>query len=329
MAASFECDHGAERRRHHGKPCEEHPFRAHVCAAERFCERNTLSQFVASGRTRFRVLFLQALDKTLDVYLFQYIEECFRTYRGAEHGSVFNGEEVIRRFVQDDAFADGFNFLFRFLRFFLKLRLHFSLCGGFRLRLEFLFQFFEKPHSLRFIDGGDNVAREVDDFLDFRCGKSEKKRYAGRNAAEEPNVCDRGCEIYVSHALAADDGARYLHAALLTDDTAEADAAGFAAVTFVIFFRTEHALVEKTVLFRTLSTIVDGLRLRYLAPAPLHHSVWACEPHRDSFEILRYDVFLFHTRGVLEPSLSINSMSIPRPRRRRDRKSTRLNSSHM
>src|SRR3989344_1009979 len=276
MAASFKRDHGTKGRRHYRKPREEHPLRAHICATERFCERNALSQFVASGRTRFRVLFLQALDKTLDVYLFQYIEERFRTYCGAEHGSVFNGEEVICGFVQHDAFADGFNFLFRLLRY-----------------------FFKKPHSLLFIDGGDNVAREVDDFLDFRCGKSEKKRYAGRNAAEEPNVCDRGCEIYVSHALAADDGARYLHAALLTDDTAEADAAVFAAVTFVIFFRTEHALVEKTVLLRTLSTIVDSLRLRYLAPAPLHHSVWACEPHRDSFEILRDDVFLFHTRGFL------------------------------
>ena len=117
--------------------------------------------------------------------------------------------------------------------------------GGFRFRLILLLEVLEEANAFGLIDGRHNVAREVDDFLDFRSGEAEHERDTARNAAEEPDVRDRSREIDVSHALAANDGAGYFYAALFADDTAEANAAVFAAVTFIVFLGTEDALVEE------------------------------------------------------------------------------------
>src|ERR1041385_7477828 len=111
----------------------------------------------------------------------------------------------------------------------------------------------------------DDIACEVHDLLHFCCGESEHKGDARRDAAEEPNVSDRRCEVDMTHALAAHDGARDLHAALFADDTAEADTAVFTAVTFVVFFRTENALIKEAVFLRSLGAVVDRLRLGDLA----------------------------------------------------------------
>ena len=106
-----------------------------------------------------------------------------------------------------------------------------------------------------------------------------------------------GCKVDMAHALSADDGARDFDAAFLADDTAEADAAVFAAVAFVVFFRAENALVEEAVLFRSLRAVVDGLGFCDFAVRPIQHSLWTREPHRYRFEVLRnYILSFLHIR---------------------------------
>ena len=60
-------------------------------------------------------------------------------------------------------------------------------------------------------------------------------------------MCATGdAELDVAHALAANDGARDFDAALFADDALVADAAVFAAVTFVVLLGTEDLLVEES-----------------------------------------------------------------------------------
>jgi hypothetical protein len=91
----------------------------------------------------------------------------------------------------------------------------------------------------------DDVAGEVDDLFEVAAGDAEHHRQARRDAAQEPDVRDRHCQVDMAHALAAHDGARDFDAALLADNALVADAAVFAAVTFVVFFRTEDLFVEE------------------------------------------------------------------------------------
>ena len=104
---------------------------------------------------------------------------------------------------------------------------------------------------------------------------------------------DGSCKVDVSHAFAAHDGARDLDAAFLADDAAETDATVLAAVAFVIFFRTEYALIEETAFFGTLRAIVDGFGLRDLAIRPLEHAIRRSESHCHSLEICGNDIFSF------------------------------------
>ena len=180
---------------------------------------------------------------------------------------------MIGRFVQDDALPDGFYFLFRLLRLFFELGLHLGGRGGLGLGLEFLFQLLEKPCAFVLVDMRDDVACEIHDFLDLSGGESEHECDARGDAAQEPDVGYRRREVDVAHPFAAHDGARYLDTAFLTDDAAEADAAVFAAVTFVVLLGPEHALIEEAVLLGALGTVVDGLRLRYLAVRPLRYAL--------------------------------------------------------
>src|SRR5262245_44499350 len=98
----------------------------------------------------------------------------------------------------------------------------------------------------------DDVASEVHNLFYFCSREAEHERDARWDTAEEPDVCDRGRKVDVTHALAAHDGACDFDAALLADDATEADATVFTAVAFVIFFRTENALIKEAVFLRSL-----------------------------------------------------------------------------
>ena len=208
--------------------------------------------------------------------------------------------------VEDDTHLDRFDLFLRLRRLLFEIKLHIGICGRFGLRREFVFKVFEKSLAHVFIDLRDDVAGEIDDFLDFCCRESEHKSDTRRDAAEEPDVSDRCRKVDVTHAFAAHNSASDLHAALLADDPAETDTTVFTAVTFVIFFRTEYTLVEKTVLFGTLRTIIDGLRFCDLAVRPFDHSLGRCKPHCDRLKICRDDILSLGDRSLTHSHSSLS-----------------------
>ena len=300
VAASFERDHRAECGRDDGETGHEHPLGAHTCALQALGEAEALAEFVAVCGTRILVLLLHLLDEDVDVDIFQNAVEGFRADGGTEHRAVFHREEVVRSFVEDDADADGLNLLLGLGGALFQIGLYLGGRGGLVLGREFVFELLEQALALLFIDVRDDVAREVDDFLHFRGREAEHESDTGRNTTEKPDVRDGGREVDVAHALAAHDGARNFHATFLTNDAAETDATVLTAVTFVILFGSEYALVEEAVFFRALRAVVDGLGLGDFAEAPFEHTVRRGEPHCDCFEILRNDVFLFCCHSVFD-----------------------------
>ena len=65
-------------------------------------------------------------------------------------------------------------------------------------------------------------------------------------------MCATGVhELDVAHALAANDGARDFDAALLADDALVADAAVFAAVTFVVASQDRRSFRRRDRAFRS------------------------------------------------------------------------------
>jgi hypothetical protein len=72
----------------------------------------------------------------------------------------------------------------------------------------------------------------------------------------------------MTHALTTYLCARYFNAASLTDDAFEANALVLTAVALPIASWSEDFLAEETVLLRLESSVVDGLRLLYLAMGP-------------------------------------------------------------
>ena len=261
VAASFERDHRTQCRRYHRKSCEEHPFRTDVGALERFGKAKALAKLVAISGTGLFVVLADFLDECVEIDRFQQRVKRFGTDSGAEHCSVLHGEEVVCSFIEHDAFLDRFDLLLGFGRLLFELGLYLCRCSRLGLLSEFEFEVFQQSRTLLFVDRSHDVAGEVHHLFHFCGRKSKHQRDARRDTAEEPDVCDRGREVDVAHALAAHDGTSDLHAALFTDDPSEADTAVFTAVTLVILFRTEYALVEKTVLLGALGAVVDGLRL--------------------------------------------------------------------
>ena len=75
-------------------------------------------------------------------------------------------------------------------------------------------------------------------------------------------------ELDVTHALAADLGARDLHAAAVADLALVADLLILAAVAFPVLRRPEDALAEQAVALGLQGAVVDGLGLLHLAVGP-------------------------------------------------------------
>ena len=81
-------------------------------------------------------------------------------------------------------------------------------------------------------------------------------------------MCDRTCEIDVSHTLATHFRLRNLDTAFLADNTTMLQALVFAAEAFVVFDRAKNLRTEKTVAFRLERPVVDRLRLFDFAKRP-------------------------------------------------------------
>ena len=95
----------------------------------------------------------------------------------------------------------------------------------------------------------------------------------------------------VTHAFAAHDRARNFDATLFAHDAAEPYAAIFAAVAFVVFFRTKNALIKEAVFLRSLRSVVDGFRLSDFTIRPIENSLRRGEAHYDRFEVLWDHIF--------------------------------------
>ena len=95
-------------------------------------------------------------------------------------------------------------------------------------------------------------------------------------------MCDTGrSEFDVSHALTAHLRACHLDTAAVADDTLVADALVLAAVALPVARRAKDPLAEQTVTLGFERTVIDGLRLLYLAVRPLTNFIGGSEsnPH--------------------------------------------------
>ena len=113
----------------------------------------------------------------------------------------------------------------------------------------------------------DDVVLEVDDLLQAGRLHVEQRAEAAGHRLEEPDVDDRGGQLDVAHALAADAAVRDLDAAAVADHALVLHAAVLAAGALPVLLRAEDALAEQAVLFGAVGAVVDRLRLLDLAEA--------------------------------------------------------------
>ena len=128
----------------------------------------------------------------------------------------------------------------------------------------------------------DDVVGEVEHLLKRTRGDIEDESHAARNALEVPDMRDGCGELDMPHALAAHLCARHLDAAAVADNAFVSDALVLSAVALPVACRSKDALAEEAVTLGLQGTIVDGLRLFYLAVRPCTNFIGRSEsdPHR-------------------------------------------------
>ena len=115
----------------------------------------------------------------------------------------------------------------------------------------------------------DRVGDAVEDLLEILQRDVEEVTDAARQALEEPDVCDGGCQVDVTETLATNLALDDLNAALLADDAAVLHALVLAADALVVLHGPEDAGAEEAIPLRLEGTVVDGLRLLHLTMRPL------------------------------------------------------------
>src|SRR4029453_19364210 len=93
----------------------------------------------------------------------------------------------------------------------------------------------------------------------------EQQADAARKRLQEPDVGDRGGQLDMAHALAANLGNGHLDAALFADDALVFHPLVLAAQALVILDRTEDARAEQAVALGLERTVIDRLGLLDLA----------------------------------------------------------------
>src|SRR5207244_3512229 len=114
----------------------------------------------------------------------------------------------------------------------------------------------------------DHVILEINDLLQAGGLHVQQGSQTAGHGLEEPDVHDRGGQLDVAHALAADAAVRYLDAAAVADHALVLHAAVLAAGALPVLLRPEDALAEQAVLLRAVGAVVDGLGLLDLAEGP-------------------------------------------------------------
>ena len=136
--------------------------------------------------------------------------------------------------------------------------------------LRLFLQLFDGFLAGFFVDRIDDVLGEVEHVLEVTRRKIQQQAETAGDTLGEPDMAHRAGQPDVTHTLAANLGAGNLNAAFITDDTLVADSLVFAAVAFEIFGGAENSFAKKAVAFRLESSVVNRLRLGYVAvrPAP-------------------------------------------------------------
>ena len=130
--------------------------------------------------------------------------------------------------------------------------------------------FVQKLLELDFLLAGirNDIRGIVDDLLEVTQGHSEQVTQLARERLEEPDVRNRHSQLDVAHAFAADLGQRDFNPASVADVPAEPYALELSAVALPVLHRPEDTLTEEPIPLRLEGTVVDRLRLDYLAEGP-------------------------------------------------------------
>src|SRR6202008_3717948 len=125
-----------------------------------------------------------------------------------------------------------------------------------------------------------------DDLLQAGGLHVEQRAQAAGHGLEEPDVDDRGGQLDVAHALAADAAVRDLDAAAVADHALVLHAAVLAAGALPVLLRAEDALAEQAVLLGPVRPVIDRLGLLALPERPAPDVVRAGQPNLDGAVIV-------------------------------------------
>ena len=135
-----------------------------------------------------------------------------------------------------------------------------------------------------FIDPGDHVRGEVDDFLEILGSKVEEVPEATWNTLEVPDVGNGRSKFDVTHALTTNLGASYFNTAALTDDALEAHPLVLTAVALPVASWSEDLLAEQAIFLRLECAVVDRLRLLNFTVRPRTNVVGRCKADTEFVE---------------------------------------------
>src|SRR5262249_62669 len=153
----------------------------------------------------------------------------------------------------------------------------------------------------------DDVRLALHDLLQVLERDVQQVADARRQRLQEPDVRDRGRQVDVAQALAADLGLDHLDAALLADDPAVLHALVLAAVALVVLHWPEDLRAEQAVPFRLERPVVDRLRLLHLTVRPLTDLLGRRQRNADRrerqriFRLLEEVENVFHLFAFLRP----------------------------
>ena len=115
----------------------------------------------------------------------------------------------------------------------------------------------------------DYVRCKVEDFLEVLALDVKKTcQWEAGWALEVPDVAYRSSKLDVAHAVTTNLCGGYFNTAALAGNALEANAFVLTAGALPVPYRSKDLLAEKAVLFWLKGTVVDGLRLLYLAIGP-------------------------------------------------------------
>jgi hypothetical protein len=134
-----------------------------------------------------------------------------------------------------------------------------------------------------------HVTLVIDDALQVLGRESKQVGDLVREALEEPDVYNGYNKTNVAHALATNLLLGYLDTTTVTYNTLITDTLVLATVTFVILYWAKNALTEKTISFRLVGTVVNGLGLKHLTIAAFQDIVRGTQADSDGVKVLLLD----------------------------------------